>query len=582
MKQVRQFRMHPDLLFSVIKAQAGTHEKALLEAVMNAVDAGATECNITLDEKGYVISDNGKGFSSRQEIEDFFETFGTPHKEGDATYGKFRMGRGQLFAFSRTVWHSNEFMMDVCIKTRGLDYVLKEKQNPFKGCKITGTWHEKVKSSEILGLTKEFKLLVKYMQIPIIFNGENISENAEKQKWDAQTPEAYIKKMDSSGTLSVYNLGALVCHYPSSKFGIGGVVVAKQQLNVNFARNDVLVTQCKVWKKISLKLNELMGIETKKKSVLSDSERIAMVNNLLSGKSYISQMLNKGVLMDITSKKPTINALLKTKRLSFSSGDRYSRMVEEKIHTQELAFVLDHDMLDRFGVNKPEQFVAKINKLIKLNNEYEATLGYRKAREEGISSIYQEFKPTLIPIEKLHKNFNSSFEFKNEKTITKKDACVLRVLNELSPQISGLIDTFINTKEKITSWNDMKKQTVRKISVGISQVAEAWTDGYSYIAFAERNISYPYAQSLISTMIHEYCHNEATNETHSHGIEFYSMFHDIAVYQAQRIGGIVTSFNEKLLREYTKAGIKANGLQFQVDATEKIQEIDTIEDTMMA
>ena len=174
MKQVRQFRMHPDLLFSVIKAQAGTHEKALLEAVMNAADAGATDCHVTLDEKGYVISDNGKGFVSRQEIEDFFETFGTPHKEGDATYGKFRMGRGQLFAFSRTVWHSNEFMMDVCIKTRGLDYILKGNQESFKGCKITGTWHEKIKSSEILSLTKEFKLLVKYMQIPIIFNGENI------------------------------------------------------------------------------------------------------------------------------------------------------------------------------------------------------------------------------------------------------------------------------------------------------------------------------------------------------------------------------------------------------------------------
>ena len=99
--EIRKFKMHPDLLFSVIKSQAGTQEKAILEAVMNAVDAGATKCEIKIDENGYSIVDDGKGFVSRQEVDEFFETFGTPHKEGDATYGRFRMGRGQLFALDR-------------------------------------------------------------------------------------------------------------------------------------------------------------------------------------------------------------------------------------------------------------------------------------------------------------------------------------------------------------------------------------------------------------------------------------------------------------------------------------------------
>lgn len=81
----RSFRMHPALLWSVIQSQAGTPEKALLEAVMNAVDAGATFCEVKVDELGYSVRDDGRGFQSRNEIEDFFETFGTPHKEGDAT-----------------------------------------------------------------------------------------------------------------------------------------------------------------------------------------------------------------------------------------------------------------------------------------------------------------------------------------------------------------------------------------------------------------------------------------------------------------------------------------------------------------
>lgn len=60
MEQEHQFRMPPDLLLSVIIAQAGTHEKALLEAFINSVDAGATNDNATLDEKDYVLSNENK------------------------------------------------------------------------------------------------------------------------------------------------------------------------------------------------------------------------------------------------------------------------------------------------------------------------------------------------------------------------------------------------------------------------------------------------------------------------------------------------------------------------------------------
>jgi hypothetical protein len=43
------FKMHPKLLLDVIQRQAGTLSKAILEGVMNAVDAGATHGAITLD-----------------------------------------------------------------------------------------------------------------------------------------------------------------------------------------------------------------------------------------------------------------------------------------------------------------------------------------------------------------------------------------------------------------------------------------------------------------------------------------------------------------------------------------------------
>lgn len=584
--QLRQFRMHPDLLYSVIKAQAGTHEKALLEAVMNAVDAGATQCDITLDNKGYTIIDNGKGFVSKQEIEDFFETFGTPHKEGDATYGKFRMGRGQLFAFSRTVWNSNEFMMDVCIKTRGLDYLLNEGQKMFNGCKIVGTWHEKLKSHEIINMVRELKLLVKYMQIPIILNGETISCTASDQKWDSQIDEAYIKVSKTAGTLSVYNLGALVCHYPASKFGIGGIVVAKKQLTVNFARNDVLVSECKVWKKISNKLNDLMGIEVEKKTLLSDSERIAIVDSLISGKNYISKYMTKGLLTDVTSKKPTFNSLLKVERLSFSSGNYRDRIAEEQIHTQGLAFVLDHSMLERFMVTNAQEFVAKINELITYNNEYYRELAFSGSKvngrqhynhaavkEAGVSTIYGKFEPTVIDMEVLMANFNSKVELKEPSKYNKKEKCMLKCLEAISSDVARLINYYMyrnKYQQEGVKWADMPQITPRKITIGVSKVADGWTDGVSYIAFNENVLKSNDTHNLVYLMLHEYCHNEATNETHSHPIEFMEMFHDIIRYQSSSVGAIINSLGGKLVKELTKVGIACTGLEKTVEEAIKL------------
>ena len=55
MEQENQVSMNSDFLLSVIKAQARTHEKALFEAAINSFDAGATDHNVTIDKKDYVL-----------------------------------------------------------------------------------------------------------------------------------------------------------------------------------------------------------------------------------------------------------------------------------------------------------------------------------------------------------------------------------------------------------------------------------------------------------------------------------------------------------------------------------------------
>src|ERR1051325_290463 len=125
-EETRRFQMHHQLLHDVILRQAGTLGKALLESVMNAVDARATRCEISLTADSVIVQDDGIGFRSREEIEQFFEVFGQPHQTGEEkVYGTFRMGRGQMFAFGHNLWKTAHFEMEVDVKRSGLDYVLR-------------------------------------------------------------------------------------------------------------------------------------------------------------------------------------------------------------------------------------------------------------------------------------------------------------------------------------------------------------------------------------------------------------------------------------------------------------------------
>ena len=62
----RSFSMHPRLLYDVIRRQAGSLGKAVLEAVMNAADARATRVEVTIEPDRVLIMDDGQGFQSEE------------------------------------------------------------------------------------------------------------------------------------------------------------------------------------------------------------------------------------------------------------------------------------------------------------------------------------------------------------------------------------------------------------------------------------------------------------------------------------------------------------------------------------
>lgn len=558
--EVRKFKMHPHLLFSVIQSQAGTREKAILEAVMNAVDAGATTCDIVIDQNGYTIVDDGKGFASKEEVDQFFETFGTPHVEGDATYGRFRMGRGQLFAFSSTTWKTTTFEMLVNIKKTGFDYVFKENLKNVNGCTIIGSWYEKLSTQELFIMLKELENLIKYMQIPVVVNGKNLSVDAKTQKWDYKEDDFFVKVNKNGNTLSVYNMGALVSHYPASRFGVAGTVVTKSALKVNFARNDVLVSECSLWKKITKKMKEIMGIETSKKNVLTDAEREAILDDIVCNEMLLGEAVNKGLLVDISGKKLSFKTIIEAKFITFSTGQYQLKKVEERINDTKLAIVLAESNLQKFYVQTPEQFVATINDLIDFNNEQVDLIAeqYRNVNNRQYYAYYnlkihQKCTAEISDINNLIKDISLITELIDDKELNKKQKIFIKTVKDINGWIGRMVYGVIHDNERY-SWEDARKFE-RNIYLGKSEVAAAWTDGQTYIAFADRNVT-AHPMKIVHLLVHEYCHNGSTMESHDHGTEFYEAYHEVFRKHGEQLFEAAIKFQKTFNKIMLKEGIK--------------------------
>jgi len=292
----RKFTMHEQMIFDVIRKQAGTLSKAALEGVMNAVDANASEIKITLDEGRMTLSDDGKGFRSKKEIEDYFETFGRPHTEQEQkVFGKFRMGRGQMFAFGRNLWETGRFRMDVDVKDKGLDYDLKElsEKERAPGCSITIELYDQLLPSDVDKTVRDLELWCKWAPLRVVLNDREISSDPAAQEWQYETDEAYVS-LTGVGGLTIYNQGVFVMDIPAYRYGTGGEVVTKmgQDLDVNFARNDILAS-CPIWKKVSPFIDQRATEKNTKKRALDDGARQRLAHQLKAGEEIESHLLNR-------------------------------------------------------------------------------------------------------------------------------------------------------------------------------------------------------------------------------------------------------------------------------------------------
>lgn len=508
----KQFKVDPAILYSIITAQAGTPAKAFLELVMNSIDANATQVQLNITTSGFSVSDDGRGFNGLQEIEDFFGTFGTPHKEGDATYGRFRMGRGQIFAFSKNVWTTDTFRMSVDIKNEGLEYKLESNLEKVAGCSIAGTFYEPMSHYALEQMLRQIAEYVLYAQIPVYLNGELVSKHPSDQKWDIETEDAYIKRK-ASGGLAVYNLGVLVCTLSGHAYGCSGIVVSKEPLQVNFARNDVLVSQCVVWKRISkhLRQDSTEGMLKRAKTGLNEDERINLAQQLVCGEiSYIS-VRNLPLFTDVGGRHMSVGKLVEKlifgcKTLTVAPK---GSALGDRVGQSKMALVLNSITLDRFGVPDLATLVQKLIPQIEAAGNHFSWYAEKLAKVRLIEDI-EEFAPM----------FNMDYTVLPDKDLSPIEKCALDALS-----------TNVHFVARLASHVSGETISCRKLHGGKSGRCNGWTDGATIVAINVKRLQtlrYGMAGAvpLCNLLVHEFLHTNSSVGSHGHDDLFFECHHD--------------------------------------------------------
>lgn len=524
--ETRSFRMDPKLLFDIIERQAGTLAKAVLEGVTNGIDAGASAIHVTITNERVVIQDDGKGIPDRGSIEKYFETFGRPHDESEKkVFGTFRMGRGQMFAYGRNVWRTGTFEMDVDVKGRGLDYRLREDLEAVGGCRIDIELYNQLTIGTLADVERTVRRWVKYAPTTVVVNNEVATVDPAGQEWDRVVDEAYVKLTDT-GTLSVYNLGVHTIDIGSYRYGVGGTVVSRKQLKVNFARNDIQ-DDCPVWKAIRPLIDKAsQDRATKKKTQLSDGQRQRMTDLVAQGQAPAGAR-DFGLFTATNGRHYAASRFVEAVH---RYGNRVTSaplgsVVGDRVHQQRLAFVMADETVQRFG--------KTLYQVVRLAWDM-VTNGYRAF-------------PEIVKFEEISKGIGGKFEITQPGDETEIEKVWLQLATGASDRLY-----------------EKRETKRRKVCLGLSDVADAWTDGETYIALGRnflRRLSFDASGfvELGRMMLHELCHGDPDTGTHTHGAEFYQEFHDQAYLIAHftdRCLGLAEKAIESAGRRLTKKTLR--------------------------
>ncbi len=497
--ETRSFKMDDKLLYDVILRQAGSITKAWLEAVMNSVDAKASFISFDITEDRTIITDDGAGMTTEQ-VEKVFEVFGAPHTQSeDKVYGEFRMGRGQLFAFGKNTWLTKNNKMTINIKEKGLTYDLEE-NGDFPGCQITIDHYTPLKN--LNDLVSNFNFGVKYVSIPVKVNGIISNTETEEYTYIKATDDCLIKLKAGQDTVKVYNQGVFVNNQDSQ--GLGGVIISKKPLKLNFARNDIQ-SDCPAWKSIREFYEDCRREFFLSAGYKDEDAKKAIIQMMDNDDHDKEQFSHLKVFRTANANWVSLKEIRFASSVSFARlGDRLADKIMQSDSTK---IVLD------------ETFCYYAKWLLKSEPEINSKI-------LELASVIETLKliNTDVPIEE-----------KNLSPIETKNLDYLRMFLE---------KTNLN---------------FRSIKAG-SGMSEGWTDSKSYICINRRILKLKPSRFAIygfNVLIHELSHEESSEQTDVHGENFYKRFHDLLFKFSDLIPDIMNYEKSLLCKKMAEKKLKS-------------------------
>lgn len=567
-EEKQQFSLHKNMIFHLIDSQAGSLSKAVTEAVMNSIDAYATNIDIRMDEKSLVIKDNGKGFESREEILKCFSVFGFEHDDRQRELGRFGLGRGQMWSFASTLWRTNTFELDVDIKKRGIEYDLREGCKNVPGLTIEAKLYEPINARDIGVVERELQEQVLYSRVKVTFNGRTITRNLDKEKWNHSIDEAFIRLTDT-GNLKLYNLGIYVCELPGYKFGVGGVVVTKtgHAFMLNMARNAVIESKCPLWRKIKPKLDEISGREREVKKTLSQEQKRHLRKRWYSeggGIEEFGELRDKNLFQCVDKRWHSISdLLLKYEKISFAAD---TIGLAKRINETPKCIVLNKTMLDEVNAPSVGDFLKRLvttnaGQFVKYMGRYDTLKDYKNAFEK--ISFFDDFM-------KINPGASLGRRQAKDSEVTPLHKAVLKGLRSCDGYIRQAVDGATGSYPK-----------TRNLMAGVSEEALGWTDGSKNIwinvtMLDKATTGVSGALPLLALMLHEYLHSEADEDGHGHPPEFFERFEYAMIDSGRYMGLALDSFLRgfaaelKASQKRLKTSDVVKSLSYSQDATARL------------
>lgn len=551
-KEMSSFSVSSNILYSLIYQQAGSPTKALMELVMNEIDAKASKVSITISEdfKSLVVEGDGVGFTSREEIDKLFSCFGFDHdteeeKSRDRAFGRYGLGRGQIFAFAATEWHTNQFKLVVDLKSKTKKDSLPFEINEFDeslhdGCKIFINLYEEMSLYERNNLIRDLKSKLKYISAPLILNGARLNKDVKEEKWSVETETLAFKAASASVSsgLEIYNKGVYVTTLSHRVFGVSGVVTSTTKaFDVNMARNDIQQATCALWKELKVLVKPFA--EKRQREKLTNDDCVHLVQKLISG-DVDDKTANAKIFTLVSGSKISLKRLAKHAKGMITASESVPCMVGEKIHREKLAGVISPQFIESVGYDSVDEFVSQIKGVEK---SLEGRYNLWELRDAIDSLKVVEFKS-------LEDAVNNSIEIIENRKLSKLDKAKLHALKRLN--------TFAAT---------ITRQDERNLLVGKAETAEAWTDGVSYVAIEIDLLKSAFSSGhnsliyVLNTLIHEYCHDSSSNSSHGHDDDFNARFRLVTESRRYAPFNFITSVLEMYFRARKREGIEQSSAE---------------------